>query len=154
MIDSATATLGLILFLLSLGINDTVHLASALPTITDSLVITGLPCQNPTIDGDSLSFNHPAFYATGSKPLTLNYLNIFNCKTSGSGKAGAVSAGYLYMNYCFFYGNSNISDSATAGTSGWLTRRVFALPIVALIVIHVLLRPTVFNAGAGGYCFR
>jgi hypothetical protein len=118
MIDSANSHIGLDTILLSLGINDTVHLASALPTITDSLVITGLPCQNPTIDGDSLSFNHPAFYATGSKPLTLNYLNIFNCKTSGSGKAGAVSAGYLYMNYCFFYGNSNISDSATAGTSG------------------------------------
>jgi len=127
MIDSANTHSGLDTISLSLGLHDIILLGSALPTITDSLVITGMPCQNPTIDGDSISFGHPAFYVSGnSKPLTLNYLNIFNCKTSASGKAGAVSAPYLYMNYCCFFGNSNVSDSATAGTAGvayspWLT---------------------------------
>jgi Secretion system C-terminal sorting domain len=119
MIDSANTRSGLDTISLSLGLHDVILLGTALPTITDSLVITGMPCQNPTIDGDSISFNHPAFFVSGnSKPLTLNYLNIFNCKTSGAGKAGAVSAPYLYMNYCCFYGNSNVSDSATAGTAG------------------------------------
>ena len=118
-IDTANVYAGADTIILSLSVHDTVHLASRLPTITDSLVISGLPCQNPVITGDSISFTHPAFYTTNNAlPLTLNYLNILYCKTSGSGKAGAVSAGYVYINYCFFYGNSNISDSATNGSSG------------------------------------
>lgn len=119
LIDTANARPGLDTIVMSLGVHDTIHLGSKLPTITDSVVITGLPCQNPTIDGDSIGFVHPAFYATNQAiPVTLNYLNIFNCQTTGSGKAGAISAGYLYLNYCFFYGNANISDSATAGSAG------------------------------------
>ena len=119
MIDSANLHTGLDTVLLNLGVHDTIYLGSNLPAILDSLVITGLPCQNPTIDGDSVSFTQPAFYApANTKPLTLNYLNIINCQTNVSGKAGAVFAHYLYLNYCYFYGNSNVSNSATTGTSG------------------------------------
>ena len=81
MIDSANANSGLDTVSLSLGAHDTIHIAGPLPIITDSLVITGRPCQNPTVNGDSLGFIIPAFLvANAAIPLTINYLNIFNCK--------------------------------------------------------------------------
>ncbi len=117
MIDSANVHSGLDTVSLSLGAHDTIHIAGPLPIITDSLVITGRPCQNPTVNGDSLGFIIPAFLvANAAIPLTINYLNIFNCKfTNGTGAAGAISAGYLYLNHCYFYGNY-LKQANTPGT--------------------------------------
>ena len=73
-IDSANVHAGPDSIIILLGIYDTIHLASSLPPITDTLVVTGQPRQNPTISGDSINY-YAGF--NSSAPLTLNYINIF-----------------------------------------------------------------------------
>ena len=113
-IDSANIRAGLDSIMLQLSAHDTIYLLSPM-AVTDSLVITGLACQNPGISGGHLSFNGAAIIASSAtKPLTLNYLNFFNClDTSASAPGGAVNAHMLYVNYCYFSGNEAYSNSGS-----------------------------------------
>ncbi len=107
-IDSATQNGTHDSIFLLLTVYDTIHLKSSIfINDNDSIVITGLPCQNPTISGDTLTPRTPAFYFVGEN-LTLNYLNIFNCHLEPPAYDGgiAVYANNLNLNYCFFYNNS------------------------------------------------
>lgn len=129
-IDSANSYTGLDSVVLQLTAHDTIYLASPLPVITDSLVITGMPCQNPTISGDSISFSQAAISASGY--LCLNYLNIFNCiSNSASSAGGAVHCGgVISVDYCYFYGNSTSYPGANGGGAiyalkGWVYNSSF-----------------------------
>ena len=127
MIDTANSHAGLDTILLSLGINDTIHIGSHLPKITDSLVISGQPCQNPTIDGDSLVFSLSVIYTSNmSLPLTLSYLNIINCKTVNGYAHGAVYGGILYINYCYFYGNVYATSAGNAAAGAVCAQTIWA----------------------------
>ena len=114
-IDSANANPGLDSIVLQLSVQDTIYLANRLPVVTDSLVITGLPCQNPSINGGLLPFAGAALIASSTtKPLTLNYLNFFNClDTSASAPGGAVNAHILYVNYCYLAGNEALANTGS-----------------------------------------
>ncbi len=119
MIDSANARTGLDTITLNLTAQDTIHIDSVFADISDSLVITGLACQNPTITGDSVGFTQALFYvAANNIALTLNYLNIINCKTNGAGKGAAVYAWQLNINYCYLYGNYRINTGANGSGIG------------------------------------
>ena len=126
MMDSANAHHGLDTIVLNLTSHDTIYLGSVLPVITDSLVITGLSCQNPTISGQGIAFsNSPVAVSDTGTFLTLNYLNISNCLTNGAQAFGAVYGGHLYLHYCYFYNNSysqpggNFSAGAVCAQSVW-----------------------------------
>ncbi|MDB5283660.1 MAG: polymorphic outer membrane protein [Bacteroidota bacterium] len=106
-IDSANQNTGLDTIFLNLTAHDTIHVSSVYQAITDSLVITGRNCQNPTISGDSIYFDRSVIAAPNPiMPLTLNYLNITNCIDTNVNAAGAaVGAVQLNLNYCHFSGN-------------------------------------------------
>ncbi len=113
-IDSSNLNAGLDSIVLQLSAHDTIYLLSPI-AVTDSLVISGLACQNPGISGGHLLFNGAAIIASSTtKPLTLNYLNFFNCiDTAASAPGGAVNAHILHVNYCYFSGNEAFSNSGS-----------------------------------------
>ena len=119
-IDSVNNNPGTDTVFVSLSAHDTIHVGSAMAAVTSNLVITGNPCQNPTISGDSNSFNHPVLYSTQANvSFTLNYLNIINCVNHNSNAAGgAVSAKQLNLNYCHFYGNTVLPNATVTGSQG------------------------------------
>ncbi len=128
-IDSANNNPGNDTITLQLTIRDTIYLQSVLPGInTDSLTIAGLYCQNPTLCGTTVSGNNAFLSSTGY--LSLQSVNMFNCQTSGSAIASAVSAPVLYVNNCYFQNNWNVTDTfayggAIAANTAWICNSTF-----------------------------
>jgi Secretion system C-terminal sorting domain len=127
MVDSANTHSGLDSIVLNLTAHDTIYLGSALPVISDSLVIAGLPCQNPTISGLGQIFSKsPVSVADSTIFLSLNYLNVFNCHTTGGQASGAVNGGQLVINYCFFYGNTYNQSAGNPSAGALYAQSVWA----------------------------
>ncbi len=77
-------------------------------TVSDSLLISGNVCQNPTIDGtNDGSTNSLFFVSVSTVPLTINSLNFTNCNinTPTGGQGAVINSNILYLNYCYFYNN-------------------------------------------------
>lgn len=112
-IDSANANPGQDSIILNLSSASVIYLQSALDNITDSLIITGQACNNPTINGGQVTLGNAALnVASATIPLTVNYINFLYCNNvSAFASGGAINAGFLYLNYCYFHGNSAIDNS-------------------------------------------
>ena len=89
-------------------------------SISDSLLITGNVCQNPTIDGSLDGSSGSLFFVTTTTvPLTLNYLNFRNCTdNSGFGQGAVVNSYLLYLNYCYFYSNTEAAGFGPGAEGG------------------------------------
>jgi hypothetical protein len=133
-IDSANANPGMDSIVLQLSVQDTIYLQSILPQIEDSLVITGLPCQNPTISGALGMFNGSIFHSTvANVPLTVNYLNMIGLvDTTANATGAAIRAHLLYVNNCFFEGDEAVPNTGSGKggaiytVNGWILNSTFS----------------------------
>ena len=116
-INSANLHAGPDSIILLLGINDTIHVRGVLPAIYDTLVISAGTGGNPTISGDSIYRQYALLHVSNRSPLTINYINMFNCISSGMdfNRGGAVFADSVFINNCFFCHNMAYCNNITGG---------------------------------------